>query len=66
MTEKPADIGMFVLLTELEPFGLDEGIIPDGCGSLSEQAAEFLFFGLVHAAGAGCGVGLDEGHDFHR
>src|ERR1017187_5219652 len=57
---------MLVLLTEFEPFGLDEGVVLDGGGSLCELASEILFLGLVHAASAGSWIGLDERHDCHR
>ena len=65
MAEKTADIRMFVLVTELQPFGLDEGVVLDGGGALGELAPESLFLGLVHAAGAGGGAGLDKWDDFH-
>src|ERR1039458_3457770 len=57
---------MFVLVTELQPLGLNESFVLDGGASLRELALEFLFFGRVHAAGARGGVGLDERHDCHR
>jgi hypothetical protein len=57
---------MFVLVTELQPFGLDERVVLDGGGPLREPKAEFLFFGRVHTAGAGSGIGLDERYDCHR
>src|ERR1035438_9843252 len=66
MAEQAANVIVLSLFTKFQPFGLDEGIVPDGCGSLSELAAEFLLFGLVHAAGSGGGIGLDERHDCHR
>ena len=66
MAEKPADIGMFVLVTELQPFGLNESFVLDGGASLRELASEILFFGRVHAAGAGGWIGRDERHDCHR
>src|ERR1035437_2168876 len=66
MAEETANVIMLSLFTKPQPFGLDEGVVLDGGGPLSERAAEFLFFGLVHAAGAGGGLGLDERHNCHR
>src|ERR1035437_5058913 len=57
---------MFVLVTELAPFGLDESFVLDCGGALSELPSETLLFNLVHAAGAGGGAGLNKGHDLHR
>src|ERR1035438_6685248 len=66
MAEQAADVIMLPLFAESQPFGLDIGVVLDGGGALGEPAPEFLFFGLVHAAGAGSRIGLDERHDGHR
>src|ERR1035441_1197549 len=57
---------MFVLLTEFQPFGLDESVVLDGSGAFSKKATKLLFLGRFHAVRAGSGAGLDEGHDVHR
>src|ERR1039458_3264451 len=57
---------MLVLVTELQPFGLDESFVLDCGGSLCELTSEILFFGRVHAVCTGSGIGLNERHDCHR